>query len=793
MSTDQPAGLSEPRRALPVALGVCAIATLLLAYPALGGGFLVNPRSDQFIAGYAFREFAAESLRSGNGFPMWNPYLFGGMPYVAAMHGDIFYPTFLLRMVLPTDVAMTWGFIIHLFFCGAFTYLFLRRIGIGFAPSVIGAIAYMLSGQIASLVSPGHDGKLFVNALFPLTLLLLHHGIRGARPWAWGALAVTVGLAVLSPHPQLLQYMLLASGVYALYLAYFGPPEQRLPRGDATARLGIALVAVALGMVMGAVQYLPVLNYVPWSPRSGGMLGGYEHAVSYSMPPMELINTVVPEFTGILDNYWGVNGIHLHSEYLGIVTLILASAAFGSEGVRRRRVVAFWTIMFAVSVLWALGGNTGFYRLVYAMVPGTKYFRAPSTIFYVSAFAVAVLAALGAERLLAREVSRRFLAGWGIFLGLLLLLGVSGGLSNMAQSFAPPGRYEFAAANADALRLGVLRVVVFGSAALALLWAVGEGRIRGLAAGLSLAALALADLWSVDRRYWQFSPPAARLFASDPVVDYLRRLPQPARVLTWPSETTGRDPFLTGDALMSHDVRQMLGYHGNQLGRYDELLGGRGSYQQVVNPNVWRLTNVRYFMSTLPTPPLNGARLVAGPARNAFGTMVYLHELPMDNPFAWVTPAIVRAPDEQVLPTLHDPRFDVRTVALFDTSARVTAQQLSALPEPLDLRTTVRQYAPGRISLALDAPAPAGSALVVSENYYPGWRARVDGREVPVGRVDYVLLGLELPAGARQVELTFDDPAFHRGRAVTLGAVAVALLLLVGGIAWDRRRLSASG
>ena len=62
-----------------------AIATLLLAYPVLSGQFLVNPRSDQYIAGFAFRDFAAQALRAGQGIPQWNPYMFGGLPYVAAM------------------------------------------------------------------------------------------------------------------------------------------------------------------------------------------------------------------------------------------------------------------------------------------------------------------------------------------------------------------------------------------------------------------------------------------------------------------------------------------------------------------------------------------------------------------------------------------------------------------------------------------------------------------------------------------------------------------------------------
>src|SRR6266550_2377460 len=214
------AALSAPRFAFGWAALVYALCTLSLAYPALAGQFLVNSHSDQYIAGYAFREFAASTLKATGHFPLWNPYLFGGLPYVAAMHGDIFYPTFLLRMVMPTDAAMTWGFAIHLFLAGLFAFGFFRTVGYGFYGSLIGGIAYMMGGQLASLVSPGHDGKLFVSALFPLALWMLYLGFRRGKAWAWGVFALTIGLDVLSPHPQLLQYTLLACGAYSLYLAF---------------------------------------------------------------------------------------------------------------------------------------------------------------------------------------------------------------------------------------------------------------------------------------------------------------------------------------------------------------------------------------------------------------------------------------------------------------------------------------------------------------------------------------------------------------------------------------------
>src|SRR4051812_757045 len=202
------AALEPPRHQTWWAALVYFLSTFALAYPALTGAFLVNPRSDQYLAGYAFREFAAASLKSGHGFPQWNPYLFGGLPYVAAMHGDIFYPTFLLRMLMRTDLAMTWGFIIHLFLAGAFTLGFLRALRLPAWPAAMGSLAYMMSGSIASYAAPGHGGNLFVSAVLPLSLWMLVRAIRDNRPWAWGVFAMAIGLAVLSPHPQLLQFLL---------------------------------------------------------------------------------------------------------------------------------------------------------------------------------------------------------------------------------------------------------------------------------------------------------------------------------------------------------------------------------------------------------------------------------------------------------------------------------------------------------------------------------------------------------------------------------------------------------
>ena len=791
------AELQPPRRALLWAGVVYAVAVLILGYPALAGRFLVNPMSDQYIAGYAFRDFAAASLRAGHGFPLWNPYVFGGVPFVAGMGGDIFYPTFLLRMALPTDVAMTWGFILHVWLCGIFAYALFRRLGIGFAGALVGGLAYMLGGNVAGLVSPGHDGKLYISALFPLTLLLLHRGIRGGRAWAWGALALTIGLAVLSPHPQLLQYLLLASAAFALFLAFADLDDGRLERAVALRRLGLAFGAVVIGGLIGAIQFLPVREYVAWSPRAGG-LADYARATSYSMPPEELINTYLPQFSGILDAYWGRNGIHLHSEYLGASVLLLALAGFGArrDSDSRQRLVWFWGVTLVVAVLWALGGFTPFYRLVYAIVPGTKYFRAPSTILFLVSFAVAVFAALGAERVVARRVSQRYLVGWAAAAVVIALLAFVGGFTNLGYSIASAEYADLVADNAGAVRLGALRSLLFVLLACGVALALARGKLAPRAAAWALAAVVALDLWSVERNYWMFSAPASELYASDPILDYLQRLPQPARVVAaelGPRQAV-HDPYFNGDGLMIHRIRDARGYHGNELGRYDNLGGKAEGWRTMFgSPRFWQLANIQYFLTNVPDLPIEGATRVAGPAKNSAGSIAYLFKLPGEHPAAWVAPVIVKASDEVVLATLSDPRLDdVRRAALFDTSAAVVARDsVRSLPAPLATTPTFRRYDPGHITIDLPDAAPAGSALVVSENYYPGWTATVDGKPAPVGRVDYVLMGVGLPAGARSVDLVFHSAPYERGKTITLIALALGALATLAGVLVDRRRRAA--
>ena len=776
--------VTEPAHAMWWAAGVCILATLILGYPALGGGFLVSPRSDQYIGGYIVCTFGTHWWRVLGHVPEWNSFLYGGVPYLAAAaNGDVFYPMALLRAILPCDVALTWSFMLHEFLAGWFTYLFLRAFGLSFYGALFGGLAYMLGGPFASYVSPGHDGKMYASALFPLTALAALYAMRGRR-WAYPTLALLVGLGVLTPHPQIMQYCLLGMGAVALFALFWErDPSERVDRRVAVQRLGLLLVAVAIGLLIGGIYYAPFLSYIPYSPRAGGGnaslgLSVYEFVTQFSMPPEEILNTYLPEFTGILGNYFGRNGIHHHSEFIGAAVYMLAFAGFfaAPAGVTRRR-VRFWLIVAVVGFLWSLGGATPFYRLVYYLVPGTKYFRAPAAFFFIPSFALAALAGEGVDAMLARRVSRAYVliaAGVAAFVA---ILAVSGALVTFGGSFAPAQFYDKVVANGPAVTFGAIRALVVVLVIAGAMFAVSRERADPVIAAYIVTAAMVIELWSVERLYWTFSPPASITWASDAALDAVKREPQPGRLLSLQlaEDAAYHDPELRGNLPMIHGVREVEGYHGNELRRYDELIADR----QIGSPQIWRLLNVRFLLTNVDSVPIPGATKVVGPIKNAAGSTVDLFRLPGDNPVAWVTPIAVRAPDDQALVTVQDPRFDPLRAAIFDTSAHVPVESnVSALPEPLPVTVSATRYDPGHMTFKLSAPAPAKATLVVSENYYPGWSVTVDGHAAQVGRADFTLIGVPLPTGATTVDLEYHDPALPLGEKITFAALLVTVVWL---------------
>jgi hypothetical protein len=773
----------EPRWPAAIAGLVFALTTLTLMWPLLGGMIVLG--DDQFIAGYSFRSFGAEFFRATGSVPQWNPYLFGGLPFIAAQHGDIFYPTAWLRWIVPTDIGMSLGYAIHLLLAGWFMWLFLRSLRVRWGAAVIGGVAYQLSGIVASMVRPGHDGKMFVSALTPLLFYALLRAVRDGRPWGYGLTALTVGLSMLTPHYQMTYYLLVAAGVWTLWLVFFDPER---PSGRKwPVSLAAALGAVLLGIAIAALQVVPFLEYIPFSPRAeGGPSGGWEYATAYSFPPVEVFTAVLPQFNGIHDTYWGPNFFKLHSEYLGAVVIVLA--VLGWRDGQRRRLVWGLTAIAVLFLLVSFGGHTPFYRLWYEVMPMMKKVRAPGMAFFLVAFPVAVLAGLGAERLLARRVTgRAVLIGTGV-VAIFALLGVLGVLQNVAYALADPQQGQRVALNEPELRAGSLRLLVVALLAMAALWAVAADRIRGWAAVAAIVVVTAGDLWSMDRRYVEPIPGADITFREDPVIAALRAAPKPYRVLDVPYPQFG-GPVYPGSVLMSYEIPSVLGYHGNELRYYDELMGGKNVWQYALMPNVLDLVAARYIILR-QSQPLPGWHEIAATDDAAFQGPAVLFERDTAPEYARVLSAAAKIPGDQIVPTLIDPGFPVDRLALYADTAAVTPAPLGqGVPEPSPVAASVTEWAPGTIRVSL-SPAPTETSyLLVSENWYPAWQAEIDGQAAPVHRANHTFLSVAVPPGASEVLFRYESDSYRTGRLVTLLALIATALLLASGFMTRKMRL----
>ncbi len=751
-----------------------------------GGGFLVNEMSDA-RTGFAPRLFAARYFEALGDVPGWSPGLFGGMPFLAnTAHGDTFYPTFLLRLIFPVDVGITLGFLIHIVLAGVFAFMFLRALKLDWGPAFIGGAAYMWSGQIVSLVSPGHDGKLFVSALLPLALMFLYQAVTRSSWQRYLAFGATVGFALISPHFQMTYYLLMAAGFFWVFLVFLsGERPAATPWWRATA---LFVVALAVGFALAAVQLMPFAEYIAFSPRGAaeGASRGWDYATGWSMPPEELINAVWPAFSGILRDYWGRNPFKLHSEYVGIVTLMLATFAFSLKD--RRRLSWFFVFLAVYGVLFAFGGYTPFYRLPYHLLPGIKLTRAASMIFFLASFGAAVLAALGAQALLAGDdhaKRRRVALIWvGVAAG-AVLLAFAGVWRGVMDAVAAPERFGGVAANYQSFQLDAARVAVFAALAAGLLWKRLPQPVWTLALGL----VVMLELWSVERHYIQWSPPASQLFAADPVVENVRANGRPSRILALSGAYQGKNYF------MIHGVREVLGYSGQELHRYDELLGGKNIWSNLFafNENLLKILAVEYIALDQPLEdprlsPVDGAGAGQGtgePLTALGGQPVYLYRYANAAPFAFPVGGAIKVPDPQIIPALLDPRFDPTRLLLVPDDAQVGSTALDSLPPPVPASVTVEERHPGAFSLTLD-PAPRDSAYVfIAENYFPDWRARVDDQEAPVLRAQYTMMAVPVPAGAKRVDLEFRSAAYRKGRVVTL-----VVLLGLGGIGLWQAALS---
>lgn len=321
----------------------------------------------------------------------------------------------------------------------------------------------------------------------------------------------------------------------------------------------------------------------------------------------------------------------------------------------------------------------------------------------------------------------------------------------------------------DAIRTGAL----LSGIALLAIGAVVEARRRTIIPALVLAlavpAVVGADLWRSVRPFWTFSDIQSELLALDPVVTQLQATPGPFRVLQVPGAEVYR-----GNVLMAHGVLQLLGYHGNEIHRFDELMGGRNEWRYAGSPRLWDLFGVRYFIAPTGIQQPAGFERVLESVPTGPGVVADMWERTGPHRWARLVPAAVKAPDEQAIPAIVNPGSlaDPDRLLLLDPEAPLEPPAMTEVPEPLGAEVRVESWAPGAMRLRIVPAAPRDAFVLVGENWYPDWRATVDGVDAAVLRAEVSLMSVPVPRGAEVIELRFVSDAYRRGKLLSLLSLA---------------------
>jgi hypothetical protein len=732
------------------------------AWKPAGGGDLVS-----FL--FPTYRFAAASLTNGD-LPLWNPHLYGGAPFLADMQTGLFYlPNLLLFLIVPDFgyKAMEWMATLHIFLAGLFMYLCLRYLEPGRplrAPAaLVGALAYMFSDLF--LVHFGNLNLIAVAAWLPLIFLLFWRALRShSLGLAIGA-GVVLGLSTLEGHLQITLYIGLALAVAAVVEAV---AAHRSWRGWAWSLLALAVTA-AVAAGLAALVLLPAFEYTRLSPRAELP---YRDAARYSLIPGLMGEMLVPALFSSREPslYWGVWD-RVAVGYLGIFPLILAGLAVL---LRRGRQVGLFVVLAVVAFLLALGGQSVVHGWAYLLLPGFGQLRAPARAIFLVDFALAALAALALDRLLVpldRRARAAFRTAWRGLLwlsGAALLLGGAWAylVIYQAQDRDPTLFWRVSAAGS-----GVIFALLMLGASLAWLGARRWGWLRRSALAWLAVGLVFLDLASLGAYTDLGSEPPTAGFDHPQIVEFLRSQPGFFRI---DSRTDVWDVWQPDLALLArlYDVSGV----DNPLviadtARYQEGTGGRST-------RLYDLLGVGYVLGS-KTITLDWSKFSlvfdGDPTVN-----VYRSATPLPRAFM-VHRAVVAANHEDAWARLHQAGFDPAGTVVLEGGQALDSQEVVS-----DTVNVVR-YEPD--ALAIDVEAGADGYLVLSDPFYPGWRAELDGEPATVLRADYAFRAVAVPAGHHQMVMSFRSGSWNAGLVISvLTALAVLSLGVWGLVRRTRRR-----
>jgi hypothetical protein len=704
----------------------------------------------------AFRSFAFSQLLHGH-VPLWNPYIFGGAPFLANFQSAMLYPPNLVYLCLPLNVAFNVDISFHVTLAGFCMYAWCAYRGLHPLASLVGGLAFMFGGAFYAHVYAGQLAHLAVMAWAPLVFLavddlMMTHSIRGI--WIG---AGAVAMQILAGHPQFGFYTGVGAGLYAL-LNLFGAP--------APARIATKIFLMfVIGAALAAAQLWPGLALAGETVRARL---DPQAAGAASLPPEYITGLIAPGFFGPLDytsrrwEFWGRTQFWEGSIFVGVTILSLAIFACGNATRPRRRFAATLAVL---SLLVAMGQYTPLFRVMYH-VPGFANFRAWGRFSMLTGIFLAMLSALGFDRLMkGARPGHRPAALLGVmaillFAGACTMVieghrGVSGlwgkalGLRSRLSSHAHfDVTSDFVQRTAHTIAIDLLRAGAVATVLAVLWWAVRRDR----RAAYLMVILAAMELIGFARRF-------------RPTFDWATFNAESAETAQRLHAIDGSDRTWWGmqDVAIRFDCPDGWGYDATILQRYADMVDEannislatmlRWGITPIHESPLWRLLRVRSFVAVQPGG--------------------YPNITPQPEP---VLNRVMLLPDwhvvsdrGKIIEAVKNRTFDPGQTALLENPVAISRSGSGSAGA-----VKYRDINSDAVELTIDAKRPA--IMVLTDNYATGWKVTPVGapgqNSYEVIPVDGLLRGIPVVPGTHHLLMQY------RPRAIAVGACISAVTLV---------------
>ncbi|MCC6697642.1 MAG: YfhO family protein [Candidatus Hydrogenedentes bacterium] len=706
---------------------------------------------------YAYTRLRGTAEREPDGvpdvrgaFPRWNPRLHCGVPLHTDPRLGLFQPLNAVFLFFPTGKALALHAFLCLFLMGLFFALFARAVGVGYVPALIGGIVYAFCGASAAAMSRPWMADALVWTPFVMWAVREYASRfdRGAATLA----GIGTGLLILSGSYAVVIAALFLILAYRLQMTVFPSADEKQPPSLLRRARGILLmVAVAAGVA--AVQWIPTAVWALQLDKPIEALWNFNIAAEAPVASRELLAQLLTPSAGTMPRI----------AYVGIIPLLLVPAALFHR--HRKREVAFFLLAAAG---FALVSNAGDMRMPFGF-PRLAF-------FYPLVFCVAVLTALGADRLLTPRSTFRARPVWLPASAVLIAAAV------MIWAFG-----------ADVRQYVVPFVAIF------LLLLLFRTRWCAPLCGVGFALLLVVDLTVASKNIYrhprQDAPACYGRFA--PALSELREQTLGSRALL---SARDLDTALTPNLAMVYPVnlgggtlfpltREQTLWWDRMAGPASPLARGSGNSLTSESP-LPQLVNTMAVRAILVSPQgalygggwgARGPRLREVPAPS--GLRLYVNEDALPRAY-WVPSWRVTVGMQAAIDALADPAFDLTRSCVVDALSDGIGQ-LAASPPAVsestpslrDATCSVEDLRPEHVIIRVNAPQ--SGITVLADSFAPGWSATVDGKRQPILKVNGLFRGVVTPQGPCVIEFRYRPIALYAGVAIGL---LTLVLMLAGGL-----------